>query len=370
MYTGGRNGDQVDIGVDLPEECLMDVGIATADELTPALLSEVLDAAVLAVKVNPFGLGNVSASYRLELAYEEGSTGPATLVAKIPSSDPALKAANVPQARGEVGFYRQVVPTVDVAVPKCFYAGVSDDGERMLLLLEAIEPIHSVDQLTGCTPEQAAAAAKNIAALHRSTWDRDDVRDLPFLAPLGPSMADLLQAVISDLTPGFIDRFALDRDETSILEAYADGAGRWLRGRADHYSLLHNDFRIDNLLFTASPDAEHPVLAVDWGTISTGLPGRDLGYLISTSLAPHDRRTHERNLVATYNRALNEKEHLQSRADTWDDYQYGLFQTLLICVVASRHSAPSERAEEMFSVMTRRTLAAIRDHDAVSLLPG
>jgi aminoglycoside phosphotransferase (APT) family kinase protein len=175
--------------------------------------------------------------------------------------------------------------------------------------------------------------------------------------------------VISDLTPGYVDRFSLDREEASILEAYADAVARWFGGRTDHYSLVHNDFRIDNLLFTSAPDAPRPVLAVDWGTISTGLPGRDLGYLISTSLEPELRRAHERDLVATYNRALNAGGQLQSLAETWDDYRYGLFQTLLICVAASSHSAPSERAEQMFSVMTRRTLQAIRDHDAVSLLP-
>jgi hypothetical protein len=347
----------------------MEQGVATVEELTPALLSEVLDRAVRSVSVTPFGVGNVSASYRLTLTYEIESAGPEVLVAKIPSPDPALKSANVPQARGEVGFYRHVAPLVDVAAPACFHAGVSEDGERMLLLLEAIEPTHPVDQLAGCTPEQATAAAVNVAALHRSTWNRQDIRDLPFLAPLGPAMADLLQAVISDLAPGFIERFSLDAEEASILEAYAQALARWFAGRTDHYSLLHNDFRIDNLLFPSAPDAMRPVLAVDWGTISTGLPGRDLGYLISTSLEPDLRRAHERGIVASYNRALNAGGHLQALSDTWDDYCYGLFQTLLICVAASRHSAPSERAEEMFSVMTRRTLEAIKDHNAISLLP-
>jgi aminoglycoside phosphotransferase (APT) family kinase protein len=346
----------------------MEPGVATIDEVTSALLSEILSAPVRQVHASPFAHGNVSASYRLALTYEGDATGPQTLVAKIPSADPALKSANVPQARGEVGFYRHIAPTVDVAVPHCFHAAVSDDGERMLLLLEEIAPLHPVDQLSGCSPQQAVAAAVNVAALHRSTWDRSDVRELPFLAPLGSSMADLLQAVITQRVPDFAKRFSLDTTDAAILHAYAEALAPWFHGRTDHFSLLHNDFRIDNLLFAPELSGPRPVVAVDWGTISTGLPGRDLAYLVSTSLEPDDRREHERDIVASYNEALNSAGQRQTLEETWDDYVYGLFQAVLICVAASTHSAPSDRAERMFSVMIRRTLAAIRDHDAVSML--
>jgi hypothetical protein len=42
---------------------------------------------------------------------------------------------------------------------------------------------------------------------------------------------------------------------------------------------------------------------------------------------------------------------------------------LLICVAASVHSVRSDRADQMFSAMIRRTFQAVRDHDAVALLP-
>jgi hypothetical protein len=347
----------------------MRAGVANVDELTAELMSEVLGAPVRAVSVTPFGLGNVSESYRVTLTYEGEVDLPSALVAKLPSPDPALKVANVPQARGEVGFYREVAPWVDIAVPRCFHAGVSHDGERMLLLLEQIDPIHPVDQLAGCSRDQALAAAVNLAGLHRSTWNRPEVTDLPFLAPLGLSMAELLQAVVRDLVPGYVERFSLSADGARILGAFAERVEAWFHGRTDRFCLLHNDYRLDNLLFPADADARQPVLAVDWGTVSVGLAGRDLAYLVSTGFEPDDRRAHEEDIVIAYHDALNANGELQPLAETWDDYRYGLFQALLICVAASVHSAKSERAEEMFSVMTRRTLQAISDHDAVSLLP-
>jgi aminoglycoside phosphotransferase (APT) family kinase protein len=346
----------------------MDAGVSSVDELTAPFLSELLGTPVRDVEIASFGLGNVSESYRLTLTYAVDTDLPASLVAKLPSPDPALKAANVAQARCETGFYREIAPWVDIEVPRCLHAGVSDDGERMLLLLERIDPIHPVDQLTGCSREQARAAAANLAAMHRSTWNRAEIVDVAFLAPLGLSMAELLQAVVRDLVPGFAERFSLVADDERILRAFAERVESWFHGRTDRFCLLHNDYRLDNLLFTADPNASTPVLAVDWGTISVGLGGRDLAYLISTGFEPEDRRAHERDVVAAYHEALNRGDRLQSLDETWDDYRYGLFQALLICVAASVHSVRSERADEMFSVMTRRTIEAIRDHDALSLL--
>jgi Ser/Thr protein kinase RdoA (MazF antagonist) len=343
--------------------------VTAVEELNPALLSEILDAEISAVDAEAFGIGNVSDCFRLVLSYAGGSLGPAALVAKLPSSDPALKAANARQAKSEVGFYREIAPVADIAVPRCFHAAASDDGEQMLLLLEEMSPLAPVDQLSGCSPAQAMAAAANVAGLHRSTWNRADLRDLPFLAPLGLSMAELLQATVTGLTPGFVDRFSLRADDEAILHAYGEALGRWFHGRTDHYSLIHNDYRIDNLLFTPDLDGTRPVVVVDWGTISAGLPGRDLAYLVATSLEVDDRRAHERSIVAHYNDALNANGTLQSFDDSWDDYLYGLFQVLLICVAASVHSVRSDRTDQMFSAMIGRAFDAIRDHDAVSLLP-
>ena len=44
--------------------------------------------------------------------------------------------------------------------------------------------------------------------------------------------------------------------------------------------------------------------AVDWQTVSLGLPARDVAFLLGTCLALRDRRAHEKDLVAAYHGAL------------------------------------------------------------------
>ena len=86
---------------------------------------------------------------------------------------------------------------------------------------------------------------------------------------------------------------ALDRlgdlvgvDDASLLRAVAPYAGAWSLGRADRFGLVHGDYRLDNLMF--HPDGR--VWAVDWQTLSLGLPVRDVSFVLSTGLATEDRR--------------------------------------------------------------------------------
>ena len=65
--------------------------VDTPEELTPEWLTgalAALGATVSAVSFEPVGTGQMSTCYRLDLEYSAGD-GPATLVAKLPSADPA-----------------------------------------------------------------------------------------------------------------------------------------------------------------------------------------------------------------------------------------------------------------------------------------
>ena len=74
----------------------------------------------------------------------------------------------------------------------------------------------------------------------------------------------------------------------------------FLVGRPERFSLMHGDYRLDNLMF--HPDGT--VAAVDWQTLGVGLAGRDLAYLIATSLEPDARREAEHAAIAAYHDRL------------------------------------------------------------------
>jgi hypothetical protein len=344
------------------------ITVTTAKELTPELLGRLLGQSVTEVETEALGVGNMSDSYRLTLSYRKGSVGPRTVVAKIASEVAAVREANAATYRTEVGFYNELAHKLDIASPHRYHADIADDGS-FLLLLEDLHPAVPGDQLRGCTPDQARAALVNLAGLHASSWQRQEFQRLPFLAPMGADLADAIRDVLVATTPEFITRFGTGHEDAEILTTFAEAAGRWISGRPDRFSLLHNDYRLDNLLFDSRPDSSRPVIAVDWAVLGTGLPGRDVAFFLATGLEPEQRRRYEHELVAAYNKSLNRLRRLQTQDESFSDYVYGLFQAVLVTVLGAMMSQRSTRGDEMFSVMIRRTCLAIRDLHALEMLP-
>ena len=76
------------------------------------------------------------------------------------------------------------------------------------------------------------------------------------------------------------------------------------RGPTPHRTLIHFDFRADNLLF-GTTDAADPVVVVDFQAMTTGLGATDLAYLIGGSVADRSTRAAvEADLLERYRRRL------------------------------------------------------------------
>ena len=138
-----------------PAEQVVEVRVALGDplplvaetvhDLTPGWVSAALsgpdgEVGVRAVATERVGTGQMGTAYRLTIAYDEGSQGPATLVAKLAAEDPAARMTVAPSYRKEVGFYAHIAATVAVRAPRCWAAGISEDGSAFSLLLEDLAP--------------------------------------------------------------------------------------------------------------------------------------------------------------------------------------------------------------------------------------
>ncbi|HXO52545.1 MAG TPA: phosphotransferase, partial [Mycobacterium sp.] len=134
----------------------------------------------------------------------------------------------------------------------------------------------------------------------------------------------------------------------------------------DRFSLLHGDYRIDNMLFDP---AGATITVVDWQTLTVGLPARDLAYFFGTSLQPQLRKTHERRLVSQYHDALR-AHGVRDYPDTecWRDYRLGMLQVPLLTTLGFASSAVTDRGTEMFLTMLRRGCRAIRELDTLTLV--
>ena len=338
--------------------------VAQVGDLTPALLSQIVGAEVATVTAKPLATGNMNASSRLHLTYVDGANGPASLVAKMPVDDPVARLVSAVTDRTEIGFYTEVASQVAVPSARCYNGGISEE-HGALIVLEDITPATMVDQIDGCYPEQALLAITNVAGLHGPTWNDPTFRDLEYRAPIGPHMAEGMHAAMAAVGPTFIERYSTPDDEAEVIRAFAAVTKEWYFAREEPYALRHNDYRLDNMLFRD----DGSVVTVDWGTISSGLAIGDVSYFIATGLETDLRREHERRLVAAYCDALAAHGITYAVDDAWNDYVYSLFHAVLITVMGAANSRQSERGDRMFRTMMRRSCAAIRDHDALSLLP-
>jgi hypothetical protein len=362
-----RRHDDDAMTSDLTDPVVDDPSLLTAEWLTAALASRGHEAEVRAVSYERIGTGQIGASYRLYL--DAVGQVPATLVAKIAAGSPEARQRVGEGYRKEVRFYTDLAGLVAVNTPQCWYAAISDDTQSFTLLLEDLAPSVPGVQAQGCRLDQAVAAVQNLAGLHAPLWCDPLLADhADWLRPMDEATGAFLGELMVGATEQFIERYA-ERlpGDVDTLRGAAASIGRWSTEGDDIFALMHGDYRLDNLMF--DPDSAD-VAAVDWQTVTTGPPVRDLSYFLATSLSVELRRAHERELLEVYVTALKARgvDHPIERC--FADYRLGVLQgpliTVLGCIYAT--AEPSEASDAMFLAMATRSCAAIRDLATLDLL--
>jgi aminoglycoside/choline kinase family phosphotransferase len=322
------------------------------------------------VAVEEIGTGQTGSCYRVTVSYAADAGLPSTFVAKLPAGDPSVRERVAFGYRAEVAFYDSVAATVTVPLPSCFASAISDDAQSFVLLLADLSPARQGDQLAGCSPEQARAAVVALAGLHGPRWCDPSWRDftataMPMAdADLAKSLGDVAR-MAADM---FLERLGerLSQAQRQIVDAYPERVAPWLLANPDRFSLLHGDYRLDNLMF--APD-DSAVTVVDWQTLSVGLPARDLAYFVSTSLPPDVRREHEHALVAAYHGALADWGVGDYDLDEcFADYRLGMLQTPLITTLGAAFSTTTERGDDVALVMLERACAAIAELGTLEII--
>jgi aminoglycoside phosphotransferase (APT) family kinase protein len=342
-------------------------GGLTAEFITAALARHLGGSTVTAIEAEPVGTGQVSDSYRLRLTYDGPADLPATLIAKVPAADPASRSAarTFRTYEIEASFYDQLAPDLPVALARCYYAAYDAGPDEYVVLLEDVSPAAPGDQLAGLHPEEAAAAVAELAALHAAGWNRPELAALPWLNRSGAEAAALLAAAIADLYPGFRARYAdrLERGTLTLIEDFLPYAGSYLAGTDDPRTIVHGDFRADNLLF----GRDRPVV-LDWQTAGFGSATSDLSYFLGSSLPVAARRRYEEALVRRYHAGLRARGVELSWHDCWTGYRRHAFSGIVMDIVAAMFVQQTERGDQMFAAMARRHARHALDLDSLGTL--
>ena len=200
---------------------------------------------------------------------------------------------------------------------------------------------------------QLLVAAENLAALHAPRWCDPTFRDLDWIA----SSSDQGAGYATLVAPMFLERYTaeLTPSTAEVFETFGAHADRWVAGAPADFTVLHGDYRLDNLLFAPDGvDASEcsPVATVDWQTVSVAHGGRDLAYLLGTSVEPAVRREVEADVRAAYLARLHELGAANVDAATVKHGQrHGSFQAPFITMLGAISAGRTERGDRMFIAM-------------------
>ena len=355
---------------------------STPDQITTAWLEQRLarDAGALrGFESQAVGTGQMCGSYRLTLDWVDGVTDgptserPATVIAKCPSTNPdSRNIASVTHTYVlETSWYRDLATQIPVRCPHCFFVELDPNGVDFALLLEDMAPAEQGDQLGGASIPEIAGALEQAAALHAALWNSPELDRYEWLR-LTESNQEIVRAMLPGLYQGFRERYT-SRLAPEILEM-----GDELLTRLDGYlgnepagrSLVHGDFRVDNLLFREREEAGPEVIVVDWQTASAGAGIADVAYLLGTSIAdPAVRAAEEERLFQDYLEQLSDRGAADVDPEAcWRDYRLAAFSGFVMAVFASMNVERTERGDEMFAVMAERPAQQALHLDSLSLL--
>jgi len=337
-----------------------------ATDLTPAWLSGVLGAQVADVKVLDQAFAT-NQRVRIGLTYAATTEGPTSLFVKLAPLDPVHREMIGASGMGEreARFYADVAPSVDLRVPRAYYAASADDGSFALLLEDlAAEGCAFSDGAWGVTADAAAGALEELARLH-ARFEDSAVRSAvaPWLeAPQAqPSdiAAQLMRTVLDEhgdvLTPPYVAAGELYVDHHARLDQL------W---NAGPQTFIHGDTHIGNVFLDRGR-----VGFVDWGLSRVSTPLRDVSYFLTMAVDPEERRRSERDLLRLYLDALRAAGGTEiAFDDAWSVHRVQAGYTVVATFLAFMPSYATADAQQLGIALRKRSELALDDLQVVEAM--
>jgi aminoglycoside phosphotransferase (APT) family kinase protein len=152
-----------------------------------------------------------------------------------------------------------------------------------------------------------------------------------------------------------------------LLQPFADNLPRLALSDPERFSLIHGDFRLDNMLFDAK-GGEVPLVVLDWQSIAPDNPGLDVAYFLATSYPIELRSRDEVDLLHVYLEEMWRRGvHNYSFEMLWRDYRRGAWLGLFTAVFASTVAKRTPRGDAMFMRMARGAAVQLLDHQTLAL---
>jgi hypothetical protein len=204
-----------------------------------------------------------------------------------------------------VKFYKEIVDTIDVRSPHCWFADWHPEGGDIAIVLEDMAPCEQGDQIRACGIDHARLAVDQLVKMQGPRWNDPTLADIDWLQRRDANDVERLSGLLNMVKPGFMAVYAdiireeIGEEGLGFIDTMASNIEGYVHGKGEAFSITHGDFRLDNLLF-ATESGGVPCAVVDWQTPGHGNGMADLAYFIGAGLLPHERRQYEWELVDQY----------------------------------------------------------------------
>ena len=349
--------------------------LSSPDQVTPADLTAMLNQAGFAGTVKSLswqriGAGQVGQNARFTLS-GDGEL-PTTLVGKFPASDPTSRQTGVTlrNYEREAFFYAKLAATVDIRTPTILAIQFDPDSHDFMLLMEDLAPGFQIDQRSECTTDQAALALEELARLHGPRWGDSSLANHELLVrpPPSPGEVPLYNATQQGFTERYADR--LGAAELTAVRRFGETQAAYGHQEGPQ-TLIHIDYRLDNMIFGDAKDSPpRPLTVFDWQSVVLGGALNDASYFMGTSLTPEHRAKAEPELLRHYLDVLRSYGVDLRWEACWDLYRRQAPAGLHMAVVASMIVGETERGNDMFMAMAKRSIAMCNDLGSLDLLAG
>lgn len=358
--------------------------IKSGGEITTAWLSTVLrshgaidfDQEVAVATVEAFGEagGLMGSLYRAKLGYEGATSGPPSVIIKLPMDDPAQRGvADMLQFfNRECTFYAEVAESAPYNTALVYgIARATDGSSDFVIVMEDLGHLNQIDQVAGATVEQMDSVVTAIAKQHAQHWESDGLDELA--KTFMPINSELYLTALPAVFAGSWEQTKEHGAHllTEDLIAFGDNFGahlpHLLQTLSSRPTLVHGDFRGDNLMMNDAGE----LTIIDFQISGIGSGIYDIGYFMSQSVESDLRRANDDRVVQLYCDTLRAEGIEVDDEATRSAYRVG-FAFFLIYATTSFQAwdAFDGRQHDLMMKMLSRALTAVLDNDSLGLLPS
>ncbi len=350
------------------------VSIASSpDQITPEWLTLALresgylpEGNVIAAEHQIIGTGKMGDNARFTLAYDgdyhDNYGAPATLIAKLPATDETARAmaGALGAYYNEVMFYKHLAGRTEMRTPQIYANEVNAAGTEFVTLMEDLAPAEPGSQLIGESLGHSRLVLQEAAKLAAAFYGDEEVAKLAYVTSPARSDGGAQGAQLMQQSwPQFVDRFGhgLSSECIAFGEHYVDRHVHFVSRFQGKKTVIHGDFRCENVLFSPAQDSEPGTATiVDWQTVGESSALTDAAYFLGGSLEIAQRREWERDLISEYSQWLDAAGVPLSPQDCWEQYREYAMHAIVITVLGAVFTAAEERSDQMFLAMIQRHL--------------